>query len=120
MTIAQHVRRANDRLTHLERCAQLAPEGTFDRAKDAAEAIGEASQGILDALRSRGFKVHNDDRLRNLEAAIYAYLLEANPHECGLVVGEGFGEHVDGPAGERVMAGVIRDRDQLRKLGVIP
>src|SRR5262245_54532737 len=107
-------RELNRRLSNLERCADLAPEGTFARAKDAAEAIDEASNAIMAALRERGFHALNDDRLRDLEAAIYGYLLEGNPEEYGLLTGEGFGEHVDGPAGERVMANTIRDRDFLR------
>lgn len=115
MTIASHVRELNDRLTRLERCAERAPEHTYDQAKAAAAAIGDASQGILDAFRRHGFKVHNNDRLRNLEAAIYGFMLEANPDACGLITGEGFGEHIDGPAGERVMANAIRDRDVIKR-----
>ena len=116
MTISTHLSKLNDRLTFLERCAQKAPEGTYQRAKEAAEAVSEASQGIMDALRARGFKALNDDRLRNLEAAIYGYLLEGNPNECGLVTGEGFGEHVDGPAGARVLASTSCDRDALSQI----
>lgn len=107
-------RELNSRLTYLERCAEIAPEGTYNRAKDAAQAINDASQGILDSLRRYGFKVHNDDRLRDLEAQIYGYLVTANPEEYGLITAEGFGEHVDGPAGGRVLAQVTRDRDSLR------
>lgn len=113
MTIASHVRELNDRLTRIERCADMAPEGTYERAKQAAAAINDASNGILDALRSYDFKALNDDRLRNLEAAIYGYLLEGNPDESSLITGEGFGEHIDGPAGARVMAQAIQDRDAI-------
>jgi hypothetical protein len=109
MTIQHHVSKLNDRLTFLERCAVKAPEGTYERAKQGVDAIHDASQSIVEVLRHYGFKTLNDDRLRNLEAAIYGYLLEGNPDETGLIVGEGFGEHVDGPAGERVMAQAIRD-----------
>jgi len=116
MTVSAHLSKLNDRLTFLERCAEMAPEGTYQRAKDAADAINDASQGILDALRTHGFKALNDDRLRNLEAAIYGYLLEGNPDECGLITGEGFGERVDGPAGPRVMANTVRDRNALSQL----
>jgi len=116
MTIASHLRHFNRRLEFIERCAEKAPEGTYQRAKDAAAAVADASHSIMDALRSRGFTALNDDRLRNLEAAIYGYLLEGNPDECGLITGEGFGEHVDGPAGARVLANTIRDRDALARL----
>lgn len=110
MTISAHLRPLNNRLTHLERCAQMAPDGTYQRAKDAAAAIADASNGILDSLRSHGFAAPNGDQLRDLEAAIYGYLLDGNPADHnGLAVGEGFGEHIDGPASDRVMANTVRD-----------
>ncbi len=117
MTIVN--REINRRLSNLERCAEMAPKGTHREAKNAADAIANASQGILDALRDQGFKVLNDDRLRNLEVAIYAYLLEANPDNCGLMTGEGFGEHIDGPAGKRIMAQTVSNFAFLRSHGMI-
>ncbi len=116
MTISAHVRELNDRLTHLERCAEIAPEGTYQQAKDAASAISDASNGILHALRAHGFKAKNDDQLRNLEAAIYGYLLDSNPDAYCLLTAEGFGKHVDGPAGARVLAQATRDRGAVAAL----
>lgn len=116
MTISAHLRKLNNRLSLIERCAEIAPDGTYQRAKDAAAAVADASNGILAAFRDHGFNTLNDDRLRNLEAAIYGYLLEGNPDECGLMTGEGFGEHVDGPAGEYIMANTIRDRNALARI----
>jgi hypothetical protein len=118
MTIASHVRELNHRLTRRKRYAEFAPEGTYAVAKSAADAIDAASQGIREALREHGFKALNDDHLRSLEAAIYGYLLEGNPDATGLMTGEGFGEHIDGPGGARVMANTVRDRDTLRDLGI--
>lgn len=119
MTIQSHLRELNGRLTRLERCAEAAPAGTYEHAKDAAAAVNEASQGIIAAFRAKGFKFLNDDRLRNLEAAIYGYLLESNPDDYALMTAEGFGEHVDGPAGKRIVAQAIQNRDTLKNLGVI-
>jgi hypothetical protein len=76
MTVAH--RELNNRLTYLERCAELAPDGTYEQAKAAAAAVNDALQGVLDALRAHGFKVLNDDRLRSLEAAIYGFRATAN------------------------------------------
>src|ERR1700724_836620 len=109
MSINPNVRDLNNRLTNLERCVEVAPEGSYLRAADAVVAIGEAAEGIMKALRGYGFKAPGHDGLRSLEAAIYGYLLDNNPDEYGLITGEGFGEHVDGPAGERVLANAIRD-----------
>lgn len=111
-------RELNRRLTLIERCAEEAPEGTYEVAKRAAAAIADCANAVRYALRANGFKMLNDDRLRTVEAAIYGYLLESNPDETGLIMGEGFGEHVDGPAGERVKAQAIRERDALKSLGI--
>lgn len=114
MSISPHLRKVNDRFSHLERCAQMAPEGTYQQAKDVSEMIGSLSNKLLRTLRAMGMKALNDDRLRNVEAAVYAYVLESNPDASGLLVGEGFGEHVDGPAGDRIIAVTVRDRDFLK------
>lgn len=117
MTISSHVRELNDRLSNLERCAEMAPECTYERGKEAAAAIADASNAILAAFRAHGFNAGNDDRLRNIEAALYGYLLQSNSDEIDeLRVSEGFGEHVDGPAGSRVIAQAIQNREALAVL----
>lgn len=115
MSIHTHLRGVNNRLSNLERCAQLAPEGTYQVAKDVTDMIGDLSNELLRTLRSTGLRALNDDRLRNVEAAIYAYVLESNPNESGLATGEGFGEHVDGPQGDRILADAVRNWDFLAK-----
>jgi hypothetical protein len=97
-------RQLNDRLSRLQRCAELAPEGTYTEAKSAAQAVDEAIEAVRSIMREHGFKVNGTDPCRDLEAAVYGYLLISNPDAYGLITGEGFGEHVDGPAGERIMA----------------
>lgn len=116
MTISRHVATLNKQLGFIERCAEVAPEGTYQRAKDAAAAIAEASESIMEVLRSYDFEAPGNDTLRNIEAAIYGYLRHNNPDECGLITGEGFGEHIDGPAGERILAQTVRERDELRAI----
>lgn len=115
MTIRNRV--LNGRLAALERCAEDAPEGIYERAKEAATAIVEASQAVMDVLREHGFVALNDDWLRNLEVSLYEYLLEGNPADaCELSTAEGFGEHVRGRARDRIIANLIRDRDALAHL----
>lgn len=116
MTIASYAKQLNERLTNLERGVEMAPERTYEEGKRAARAIDDASNGIIAAFREHGFKILNDDRLRNIEAMIYGYLLESNPEHSALITCEGFGEHVDGPAGERVLAQAKRDRDFLENM----
>lgn len=117
MTI--QLRELHIRLSNLQRCAEKAPDGTYDVAKRAALAIEDSIESVRSIFRGYGFKVDNTDRCRDLEAAIYGYLLASNRESYGLTTGEGFGEHVDGPAGERVIAQAIRDRDSLARRGVV-
>lgn len=112
MSIAAHATFLNDRLTKIERAAEQAPAGTFMRTKDVAEAVSDASNAVMEALKDHGFAALNNDRLRELEAMIYGYLLAGNPGvRDELTVAEGFADALDGPAAERVLAQLTRDRD---------
>jgi hypothetical protein len=106
-------RELSNRLSNLEACAERAPEGTYEPAKAAAETIGAIATAILHEFRDQGFKAFDDDRLRDIEAALYGYLLECNPDESELITAEGFGEEISGPARARVIRQTIRDRDAL-------
>lgn len=120
MTIAAHVRALHDRLSHLERCSDLAPHGTYDRGKEAAAAIAGASNGIRAAFERHGFACLGDDRLRSIEAAIYGLLLESNPDESGLIVAEGFGQHVGTIPGRDLIREAAEQRDALARLKAAP
>ena len=109
-------RELNNRLSNLEACAEHAPEGTYERAKAAAETIGAIATAILHEFRGQGFKAFGDDRLRDIEAALYGYLLECNPDESELITAEGFGETMNGPARAHVIRQTIRDRDAFAAL----
>lgn len=118
MTIRSHIdiRQANERLTNLERCAEIAPARMYEQAKDIAGIVGGVSNFLLSAVREAGLIAPNSDALREVEAVIYNYIREGNPTAYELISAEGFGEHVAGPAGERVLAGAIRDRDSLEAI----
>ena len=121
MSIAN--RELNARLGALETCAEEAPEGTFADVKPVVEAVHDISNYALTRLREAGLEVGNDDRLRNLEVAIYAFILESNREAYGLMAGEGFGRAMSdyGPeVAKRVMAQTVANRDFLRNLGVTP
>lgn len=112
MSIAPHATFLNDRLTKIERAAEQAPAGTFLRTKDVADAVSDASNAVMEALKDRGFTALNNDRLRELEAMIYGYLLAGNPGvRDELAAAEGLADALDGPAAERVLAQLTRDRD---------
>ncbi len=101
----------NRRLSNLQVCAQQAPAGTYEDAKLVVEAMEDIANHIMFTLSAAGVKVSGDDKMRNLQVALYEYILANNADRFASA--EGFGEHVDGPAGPRVMAQAIRDRDFL-------
>lgn len=116
MTISTHiaVRQLNDALSLFERCADEAPEGTFEEAKEVAELIAEAVNDLMEGLRSRGLLADNCDGIRLVEAVIYGYMKDSNPDATVFATAEGFGAALGGPARERVLAQAVRDRDFLR------
>lgn len=121
MTIASYARTFNQRLSNLEACSLNAPPETYMRAKDATNAIGDSVAGIIDAFRSRGFKPLTDDRLRNIEALLYGYMVESadTADHTALLTAEGFGEAMSGPAADRVRRQAECNRDALKAAGVI-
>lgn len=111
MTIHNHA--LNERLSNLEACAENAPDGTYESAKEIASLVGDLSNAVLRGLRETGHGARNDDALRDLEASIYGYIIASNPNADFLVAAEAFGEQSQGPVGERVIAQATRDRDAL-------
>lgn len=109
-------RELNRRLTNLEDCAREAPEGAYDDVKATTEAIGDIANNIMQTLRAVGLKAPGDDSLRDIEAAIYGYILRNNPDAYGLIAGEGFGEHVNGPARQRILATAAANVEFFRSL----
>jgi hypothetical protein len=104
-------RELNERLTNLEQCAELAPDGTYDEAKRAVGAVNEAIEAVRAAIREAGFKINGSDPCRDLEAAIYGYLLVSNPDAYGLMTGEGFGKSMDSPKRGLLIAKAAANRD---------
>lgn len=110
MSINPELREWNRRLGLIERAAEMAPDRTYEEAKAAHVAVETAMDAIEEAFRENGFKHAGDDRARNMAACLYRYLIESNPEAYGLMTAEGFGEHIDGPAGERIMAQTVANR----------
>jgi hypothetical protein len=108
--------KANERLSNIERCAELAPAGTYERAKAAKAVIDEVADSIFTICKAHGFKLRGMDGYRDIEAQLYVLLADSNPDEYGLITGEGFGAAMDGPARERVLAQTVRDRDALTRI----
>lgn len=111
----------NDRksLLNFKDCAESAPEGCYDQAKQIHDLIGDACDELMRGLRAIGLKADACDAAFDLEAAIYAYVRKSNPDNPVFPVAEGFGEAMSGPARERVLRQAVASREQLRALGVV-
>jgi hypothetical protein len=103
-------------LSDFKSCADQAPEGCYDHAKELNAAIGEACRSIMSELRALGLKASPNDLAFDLEAAIYDYAKRSNPDATVFPTAEGFGSSLAGPARERVLAQATQYRDALRNL----
>ena len=104
------------RFDNFETCAEIAPERTYEQAKELRRLIGETVDNLIREFQRAGVPVNNCDGARNIEVAIYRWLVESNPGDGAFHAAEGFGDHSQGPAGERVIANCIRDRDFIEKM----
>lgn len=108
----------NDRLGYIENCANDAPKGTYETAKQAARTLDAVMDSMEALFREHGFSYDKCDRTRDLHAYLYGYLFECNPDKQDeLTTAEGFGEEMNGPERGRVKRQAERDRDALIALG---
>lgn len=100
-------------LYNFKSCADHAPEGCYEQAKELNEAIKSACTGFMQELRAMGFKADACDMAFDLETALYDYAKRSNPDATVFPTAEGFGSSMDGPERERVLAQAISNRDAL-------
>lgn len=110
------MRELNSRLSNLRDCADTAPEGTYERAKQAAACLNECADSIFAIFKQHGFKLRDTNAFRDVEASLYGLMLDSNPEEYQLITAEGFGSAMSGPARDRVLRQTERDRDALNRL----
>lgn len=91
-------------LSNLESCAENAPDGAYDHAKQISALMGETFDHLRTELAAIGLKLNNSDKYREFEAVLYGLIKESNPDCYTFDVSEGFGSSMDGPARERVIA----------------
>lgn len=108
---------AFDQRRNLGHCADEAPSGAYEGAKKIDACISDAIEGVRDTFKRAGFKADGNDVCAMLEGAIYWFFKHSNPDNNDTILGEGFGEHLQGPTGERVMANCIRDMLCLHRIG---
>lgn len=105
-------------LTNFKRCAEEAPEGTYEEAKRLNAVIGSAVDQLMRDLRAMGLKGDACDRAFELEAALYAYAKQSNPDATVFPMSEGFGSSMGRPERERVLLQAQSNRDFLHVIGV--
>ncbi|UTC28241.1 hypothetical protein GURKE_02100 [Brevundimonas phage vB_BpoS-Gurke] len=122
MTISRSINAAalSEQLGLLEACAEDAPEGTYDHAKQINAFFGETYQHLRRELQALGLELDNSDKYREFESVLYGLIKASNPETTTFAVSEGFGSAMSGPARDRVIAQAASNLDALRKLGVAP
>ncbi|MBO9878478.1 hypothetical protein [Xanthomonas sp. D-99] len=117
MTIRSRIdaRALNAALESFERCADEAPRGTYEHAKQLATLIGETAQSLISGLREIGLDANNCDGIREVEAVIYGYIKDSNPDATVFPTAEGFGAALEGPARDRVLVQAVQNRDFLQR-----
>lgn len=124
-----NVRSMNDSLRNIQACAEDAPEGTYDFAKEFVkqfqEAIGDFHKDLHERMGKLGLKVSNTDTFCEIEALTYGMIVAENYDNAGIITSQSFGEamrdhyskgHSGNTVRENVLAGAIRDRDALRSM----
>lgn len=91
-------------LANFKRCAAEAPNGAYTECKALESLLGETCDRLIRELRELGLKADNCDLIYAVETTLYAYAKASNPDATVFPVSEGFGEAMDGPARERVIA----------------
>lgn len=94
-----------------------APEGTYLQAKDIRRLIGDLADALIRKGRDLGLEVDTCDGIHNVEATMFDMLRQKNP-DSQIEQAIGFGRTItDFPEQkERIIAGLVRDRDFLLSL----
>jgi len=106
-------------LRNFKQCADEAPKGTYEDAKQLNNVVGNACDQLMKDIRALGLKADACDLIFEVEAAIYDYVKRSNPESSLFPVAEGFGSAMAGPARDRVLAQTVSNRDFLRGIGAI-
>lgn len=88
---------------NFRRCAEEAPDGAYEQAKQLNQLIGDTCDRFIRELREAGLLADNCDRIFEIEVALYNYTKASNPEACVFPTAEGFGEAMEGPARNRVL-----------------
>lgn len=103
-------------LENFKQCANEAPEGCYEEAKQLNEVIGVVCTGLMKEIRGLVLKANACDLIFEVEAALYDYVRRSNPDATIFPAAEGFGSCLNGPARDRVLAQAARSRDFLSSL----
>jgi len=94
----------------------LAPPGTHVLASNVRTAIGDAADDFMRAVRALGLQADSCDLIHAVEVAMYDYVKASNLESNALVLAEGFGDAMSGPARDRVMAQALQDQAFIARM----
>jgi len=117
MTIrsAINAQKLNNEWSNFKQCADEAPDGTYEACKDIAAVVDGAAKELFDKTKLLGLKANTCDGIREVEAVIYGFIKDSNPDSPVFPTSEGFGEGLQGPARERILAQAASNRDFLAR-----
>lgn len=96
-----NIRELNDSLSKLNDCADHAPSGTYEDAKELNDLLGDTCDEFMRQLKAMGLKTPNCDQIREVECVLYGYVVDANPMRYATA--EGFGSAMNTQAKDRVI-----------------
>jgi len=122
MTIRSNVnlRALNTDFTYFLDACEAAPEGVFEEAKNIRDRVlGYSADELLRVCKSNDIGACNCDGIREVEIIMFDMVRRMNP-DSQIESAIGFGREITQfpNARERVIAGLIRDRDFVRSFNV--
>ncbi|SOC26342.1 hypothetical protein [Thalassospira xiamenensis] len=105
-----------ERFRNFRRCAEDAPKGTHEAAKQLHETIGATCDRFIAEVMELGLKANKLDLAFVLETALYQYVVNSNSEATLFASAEGFGEAMDGPNRDRILAMTERNQEVLEKI----
>lgn len=119
MTIRSHIdlRQPNYDYGHFLLGVENAPDGMFLQAKKIAEMIGDMADDLIHQTRRNQLSICNADGIREIEVMVFELLRKKNPTseiESCMGLGRTLDEYPE--SRDRVIGGLIRDRDCLQRI----
>lgn len=91
-------------LENFKRCAEEAPDGSYEEAKAVNDLIAETCDTFMREVRALGLKASACDAAFNLEAGLLRYVKASNTDSSVILAAEAFGGLLQGELRPRALA----------------